>query len=236
VCIAAGAVVAFLGLQPASASTRIVSGVWFLHEGSGLIVHDSSGYGNNGTLGGSTTSNLNDPSWITAPWRGYALHYNGSDFVTVPDSPSLDSAQITVAALVRATGSPGSYRYVAAKGAFACESASYGLYTGASGGLEFYVSNGPNSFTLSPDAGTGIWDGNWHVVAGTFDGSSVRLYVDGRQVGTGTPSTITPQYGGADNESFVMGDYLGPCPTSLGFVGDIGPMVVLNQVINYSNR
>src|SRR6516225_7779375 len=130
----------------------------------------------------------------------------------VPDAPSLDSQQVTVGAIVRAGSSPGIYRYVAAKGAIQCFNPSYGLYTGTSGGLSFYVSDGPNSYTLSPDAGTGIWDGQWHVVVGTFDGSNVRLYVDGRQVGSGTPSTTTIDYTTPDSNQFAIGDYLGPCP------------------------
>ena len=31
-------------------------------------------------------------------------------------------------------------------------------------------------------------DGNWHAVAGTFDGQTVRLYVDGTEVGHGSPA------------------------------------------------
>ena len=41
-------------------------------------------------------------------------------------------------------------------------------------------------FTRSPDTGTGVWDSNWHFAVGTNDGNSVRLYVDGKQIGTGT--------------------------------------------------
>src|SRR5579862_7158444 len=69
------------------------------------------------------------------------------------------------------------------------------LYTGPSGGLVFHVSNGAYSYTLSPDAGAAVWDGKWHLVVGTFDGTTVGLNVDGRQVGTGSPSTITVGYG-----------------------------------------
>ena len=55
-------------------------------------------------------------------------------------------------------------------------------------GLEFYISqNGGLTYAISPDAGAGIWDGNWHFVVGTYDGLNVRLYVDGKQVGNGTP-------------------------------------------------
>ncbi len=46
-------------------------------------------------------------------------------------------------------------------------------------------SNGGLSYNISPDAGTNIWDGNWHSVVGTFNGSEVDLYVDGKEVGSG---------------------------------------------------
>ena len=98
------------------------------------------------------------------------------------DAPSLEPDGVTVLARVRSTG-PGAFRYVMSKGAFQCENASYGLYTGESGGLVFYVSDG-TPLHLSADAGAGIWDGNWHTVRGAFDGQELRLYVDGAQVGT----------------------------------------------------
>jgi hypothetical protein len=70
---------------------------------------------------------------------------------------------------------------------------SYGLYTGASGGLRFYIGYS-TSWVASPDAGTGIWDGKWHHVAGTYDGSAVKLYVDGVQVGGAGSTTLDIYY------------------------------------------
>jgi hypothetical protein len=224
--VAVGVLGLLMAAVPASAS--VVGGAWLFAQGSGQVVPDLSGNGLNATFGPAPDNN---PTWIRGGLFGLsALHFDGNDYLTVPDAPSLDSAQVTVAAIVRAGSSPGIDRYIAAKGAIQCFNGSYGLYTGPGGGLDFYVSNGPNSFTLSPDAGTGIWDGHWHVVVGTFDGSSVRLYVDGRQVGTGTPSTITIQYGLSDGNQFAIGDYLGPCSTPLGFVGDMAGLAVTQSV------
>ena len=216
---------------PASASVPAsgspFGGAWSLSQGFGQVVPDLSGHGLSATLGSAP----NNPTWIRGAFFGLpALHFNGNDFLTVPDAPSLDSQQVTVGAIVRAGSSPGIYRYVAAKGAIQCFNPSYGLYTGTSGGLSFYVSDGPNSYTLSPDAGTGIWDGQWHVVVGTFDGSNVRLYVDGRQVGSGTPSTTTIDYTTPDSNQFAIGDYLGPCPNAMGFVGDMAGLAVKQGV------
>lgn len=231
--VTVGLILAFLVSVPAAFADRHpgLGGLWLLTEGWGQVAYDSSGSGNHGMLGSTPSVDPNDPTWVARTVNGKsALHFDGDQFVTVPQSPSLESARITVGAVVRATTSPGSYRYVASKGAFMCQAASYGLYTGPGGGLIFYVSNGA-SYTLSPDAGIGVWDGRWHVVAGTFDGATVRLYVDGAEVGSGSPSTVVTRYGLSDDNRFYIGAYRGTCGSPLGFVGDIDAVGVLRDVV-----
>ena len=105
-----------------------------------------------------------------------------------PDSPLLEPAHVTAEAWVRRSGSPGVFAYVLSKGASGCQAASYALYSGFEGGMTFYVHDGSNYRLSSPDAGSAVWDGRWHHVAGTYDGSLVHLYVDGVQIGSGTPA------------------------------------------------
>jgi hypothetical protein len=139
--------------------------------------------------------------------------------VRVPDAAQLEPAgAFTASAWVKAQGSPGAYKYILAKGASGCVAASYGLYTGANGGVVFYVSNG-TSYSLSPDAGTGVWDGAWHYVAGVYDGSAVHLYVDGTEVGSGTPATSGAAYGLPSGNDLFIGHYDG-CG-GLDFAGTI---------------
>ena len=92
---------------------------------------------------------------------------------------------MTIEAWVRAPHSPGPYKYVMVKGGDRCEAGSFGLYTSINGGLAFYVYDGKH-FWRSPMEGPALWDGEWHHVAGTYDGAAVRLFVDGREIGTGT--------------------------------------------------
>ena len=183
--LAAGVLAAGLAV-PATASAGVldsVSGWWPMYEGSGQTVHDLSGKGNNGTLGSTAGVDANDPTWIKGFLFGSALRFDGNDFVRIPDSPALESDKLTVSAWVRSASSPGTNRYIVGKGATGCDSSSYGLFTAYNGGLHFYVTDTTGTFRWSGpvDAGA-IWNGKWHHVAGTFDGATAKLFVDGKLI------------------------------------------------------
>lgn len=185
---------------PASAVTGPVAH-WRFDEGSGSTAADSSGNGNLGTVEGGAT-------WIAGKRNG-ALAFDGSTgVVRVPSSPTLEPQAVTVSAWVKRSGSPGNYKYILGKGALACLSASYGLYSGPEGGLVFYVADGAD-YSRSPDAGPAVWDGAWHHVAGTFDGASVRLFVDGAEIAAGTPWTTPITYTTQSATDLLLGDYAG---------------------------
>ena len=215
----AALLVALCATFPATASAATNLGAyWPLNESTGTTVQDVSANANAGVISGGAAH---------VPGRfDRALHFDGIDSqVLVARSPSLEPASITVEAWVRAPTSPGSFRYVISNGANLCLVPSYGLYTGASGGLAFVVSAGAESnFTASPNVGAGVWDGAWHHVAGTFDGTMVRLYVDGTQVGAGTAATLPIAYELQTSTATVLGAFGGgPCGAADGlrYTGDV---------------
>jgi hypothetical protein len=222
-----GAILALVIVAPAASATTFKSpldGWWRFDETSGTVAHDSSGQGNNGTVTPATGR--------TPGYFGGAYSFDGNTAsVDVPDSPSLEPAStITVTAWFKG-GSQYPYVYLVSKGGQDCQAASYGLYTGPSGGLIFYVSqNQALTYTRSPDAGTGVWDNQWHFAVGTYDGNSVRLYVDGKQIGDGTPVTGPIGYGLPDNNDLFFGSY----PTCGGenFVGSIDEPTVWSRVFS----
>lgn len=216
--------------QAAYAVHSDVAGNWRFDGGVGQVAWDTSGHANYGQLGSLPSPDTNDPTWISGKF-GTALRFDGNDFVKVADSVTLESPTITAEAWVKSLGSPGVFRYVLSKGASACTAASYAIYTGQSGGLSFYIFNGVTA-ALSPDAGPGVWDGKWHHVAGTFDGSTVRLYVDGVAVGSGTPTTLSIGYGLPTNEQFNLGAYRGTC--DFMFTGDIDQVRVWSRSLSPS--
>jgi hypothetical protein len=212
---------------PASAASPSLSGWWPLNEGSGTIAHDLSGHGNAGSVSG------------TSPWTsgyfGPALSANGSTTrVDVADSPSLEPASsITVTAWVKANGPEGQFQYIVSKGAASCQAASYGLYSADNGGLAFYVSqNAGLSYSVSPNVGPAVWDGTWHFVVGTYDGKAVHLYVDGAQVGTGTPGSGAIGYGMPNGNDLFIGHYDG-CAAH-DFVGTIDEPTVWSGALSAS--
>lgn len=172
-----------------------VVGDWHFDENAGATAYDYSGWGNNGTINGA--------AWASGKYNP-ALSLDGSnDNVVVNDSDSLKPDKVTLEAWVKRSGTPGTYKYIAGKH-FSGNNGSYNLYTGGSGGLRFYIGYSSTQWIPSPDAGAGIWDGNWHHIVGTYDGVKVRLYKDGVEVGSGTSATQSIDY---NTDKFYIGSY-----------------------------
>jgi hypothetical protein len=203
---------------PSSASAATNLGAfWHLDESSGTTAVDTSGNANNGAINGA--------SRISGRF-GRSLRFDGiNDSVSIASSPTLQPTTVTVEGWVRGTN-PGNFKHIISKGAALCEVASYGLYTGAGGGAAFYVSDGTddvNHLAVSPAAPATIWNGAWHHVAGTYDGATVRLFVDGAEVGNGTAVPVPLAIGYAtppiSNPAGQLGAFGGGC--LLNWAGDL---------------
>ena len=143
-------------------------------EGAGTSVGDVSGQGNAGSVIGA--------SWTTAGKFGSALSFNGtSSRVAVPDAAGLD---LTAGGDGRGMGLPGggSDRLAAV---VQKEPDSYFLH--ASSGA---VALRPAGGVTVPGGIPGVYSptslpvGTWSHLALTYDGSTLRLYVNGTQVAT----------------------------------------------------
>jgi hypothetical protein len=228
---AAALALILLIMAPASAASAAspLAGWWPMNERSGQKIYDWSGNGNHGQLGSTPGADDNDPTWIRGIFNlGSALRFDGNDFVSIPDAPELRPQTLTVSSWFRGDSTPGQYKYIVAKGADGCQGAgSYALYSSASQGLGFYVNDG-DAWTRSPEADRSIWDGRWHHAAGTYDGLLVRLFIDGVEVGSGTPANLPIQYDLPSTQS-MLGAYDGEC--NLDLIGDVDGVSVWNRAL-----
>jgi chitodextrinase len=188
------------GATGSLASTGPVAAYNF-DAGSGTTLADLSGNASNGTISGA--------SWTTAGHSGAALSFDGnSDSVTVPDASNLDlSSAMTLEAWVYPTVLGSSWRTILTKDQSG--GAVYGLFA--------------NSDTATPAALTALPAQDvvrgpnrlakfaWTHLAATYDGATLRLYVNGVQSasvpGTGamTSSTQPLRIGGNSLSQWFRG-------------------------------
>ena len=180
-----------MAAQAASANPAGLVAAYGFDEGSGATVTDASGNGNTGTV--------NDTTWSTTGKFGGALKFNGTNsLVTIPDSASLHlSTGMTLEAWVDPSTVSSAWRDVVYKANdnFYLEATSTngslpdaGMIAGGSYGDAF----GTAKLTASA----------WAFLTETYDGSALKLYVNGTQVastphtGAITTSTSPLQIGG----------------------------------------
>lgn len=163
-----------IGIQrvEGTSSCNDLIGYWKFNEGSGNVVLDRSGYGNNGVIYGAT--------WVKGKC-GYSLYFDGTDdYVSIPSFtlPSLTS--LTVAAWINSSLTQIGYIFYngengefllhmgqrADAGAGNPNLASFSVKFGSTGWIDVF------SKPLTPNTP--------HFIVGVWtEGVSIRIYVDG---------------------------------------------------------
>ena len=149
---------------------------WMLDETSGTIAEDSIG-DNDGTL-------LGDPIWRPTDGKiDGALELDGNgDYVSLYPISSLGGDSVTITAWINANDvSEGLHPIFTQFKQLGVDY--YGYY--------FYVSGNKPTFYLGGDfaqSSEEIDQGSWYHLAGTYDGSDLKIYVNGVQRGTDSSS------------------------------------------------
>ena len=140
-------------------------------EGAGDEVIDDSIYSNSGTIKGT-------PEWVDGK-SGTALAFDGGgDSVEIPSSDSLNiTDSITMEMWVKIPAGGEIKQPGMEKGGWAI--GEYSLYPAYEGGTVIQFFDLPPACGDAGIRGRGIQDDQWHYIAGTWDGTTISLYIDG---------------------------------------------------------
>ncbi len=150
------------------------------NEGSGTTATDLSGNGN--------TAMLNGAAWVDGRF-GKGLQFSGGEAVTLAESASLKAGnQMTVTAWIQSSTIPANYVTIAQKDGASLRN--YGLFiTGADnpatqGRVLFSLTSATPDDWRGPTSDISVIDGNWHHIAGVYNGIDMKIFIDGVERGT----------------------------------------------------
>jgi hypothetical protein len=168
--------------SPATASWTITStttppsnglvAAYGLNETGGAVIRDASGSGLNGTASNT---------WPTGAGKfGGALRFNGSSsWITVADNDKLDlSTRMTLEAWVKPANAMSSWRSILVKERTG--GLSYGLYANTNTNQPAGLAH--TSAEFDTRGGSRLPVNTWSHLAVTYDGSYLRLFVNGVQI------------------------------------------------------
>lgn len=145
-----------------------------------------------------TLTAISDPAEDASGKFGGAVVLDGNDgYYATDHSDFKPTGVFTMGAWIKTSTTTGiqniltSFNYAASKFAgiqIRVDANKFSLYsfrnTGISAGTDYQVVTG----------GTSVSDGNWHLVVGTWDGSYLRVYVDGTSDATAVAWSYAPGY------------------------------------------
>ncbi|MGD8415221.1 MAG: hypothetical protein PVF33_13360, partial [Candidatus Latescibacterota bacterium] len=158
-----------------------LAGWWPMDEGSGPTIIDNSGSGNDGSIFGA-------PTWTTGV-IDLALDLNGTtDYGLVPDDPTLDiTGAITLAVWIKPEKVGTQY---VVKKAIISVTDGYELSLSTSGlaFVRFNQFTSANAYRIDTTTPYPTDGNTWMHLAATYDGSTIRLYVNGVEENSATAS------------------------------------------------
>lgn len=196
-CADGGVVNGIPGCVPQGILDDLV-GYWRLDDGAGsMIANDWSGFGNDGTLVDLMFANV----WVAGRAAG-GLNVATAGFVNVVTSPSIDSITepITIAGWGYLDGTIDDYATIASREDGTTIDQHYHISINSRGEVPaFWIKTMDGIWLLQgPKA---VTRQTWVHIAGTYDGATARLYVDGQQVATQAMTGRFPK----DTTPFILG-------------------------------
>ncbi len=199
-------------------------GYWKFDEGNGTSASDSSGNGNNGTL-------IGDPTW-TEGNSGYALYFNGSNYVDCGNAASLHVQNYSLSAWIKPSIIGDTEHRIISNGG----------YGNTNGAIDFVIATSGQLVILNQLGAYGqdeCWSqsrflisiNSWSLVTATYDATTgnAKLYVNGDEVNT-TLSVLR-----APNPDPVYNMHIGAMgggTSMMYFIGSIDEVRIYNRTLS----
>lgn len=160
-------------------------------DGTNWTIIDSSG-SNNGTSAGMTSANLvQSDLYRETPYSNYSIKFDGTDYFADTGGGFFDSAtSVSISCWMKMEDISAGRPVISNWGASASDRQYLIRWADNTGnGFQFYF-YGPNGatsgdFVLAESASTvTVVTDRWYNVVGTWDGSNIRIYVDGVERGS----------------------------------------------------
>ena len=206
------------GPQPVDPGTEGLVAYYPLETSSRGSIKDSSDNGLDGTIVG-------DPVFVKGV-AGNALDFDGDgDYIDCGNSPLFgmqETNQITVAAWLNIRSIPTAWIAAVAKGEYAWRLSNVNMDPRFHFGITIW--NAPDTFGI--DGVTAVSLGEWHHVAGSFDGTNINVWLDG----VVDANAVTTEPIGTND----MNVFIGENPESLGrfWDGQIDEVYIYNRALS----
>ncbi len=207
-------------------NNRGLVGYWSFNDGSGTKATDFSGQSHVGTL-----TNIASPATATSGWAdgkvARALAFDGTDdFVTGSMSGfNTGTSARTIAGWIKMTDTSSvKVPFVYGSCGSGNDGKAFGVYLSSSEVLNFWGC-GTADFSTGVTVSTDVW----HHIAVTYDGTNVKVYVDGAQAGATTARTL-----GVGSAAWVAGSDGSVDTADYPFAGSIDEVRVYTRALSQS--
>lgn len=153
-------------------------------------------------------------SFLNAQNAKYCLDFDGTnDYINLGNNSSLVVQRLTIEAWIYAdTWKTNVWSgTIVGKDDWVSGQRGYVLRAGASGTLELNMANAATGAWVSAISSAVMVTGRWYHVAGTYDGDSIRVYINGVLAGIGSDNSTVPGINPG-----TVNCLIGDCPGQLG--------------------
>ncbi|HEX2748793.1 MAG TPA: LamG domain-containing protein, partial [Verrucomicrobiales bacterium] len=168
------------------------------------------------------------PSEAGMPAGNRALRANSAGYVETPYSASLNPSVFTVECWARATGGAGTFRAaVSGRNDDGAKTYGYIFYAASNNTWQFWTGSGAGG-VWDPITGPAVTLNTWVHLAGTYDGTVKKFYVNGTLAGTGTLATFNPN----TVRGLRIGAGMNEAAANFLFAGDVDEVAIYSRALS----